>query len=203
MHCKNCSNEILDGSKFCKFCGAVQEVAPEQVTYVQEPIIEHVMYEQPTASFQQVENGQQQAYTAPIPPPGYTYGPPVGVTQNAATQTGKKFLHMLKFRDANPPAEIADSIFWINWLRGLAVILFWVSVAGIAIGALAALFSAFGAASYMYGNSAGYILGALLGTVIGVLVALFLLITSIAFYMLILNWARDTAYLRANTNKKE
>ena len=25
MYCKKCGNEISDGAKFCKFCGAVQE----------------------------------------------------------------------------------------------------------------------------------------------------------------------------------
>ena len=25
MDCKKCGNEISDGAKFCKFCGAVQE----------------------------------------------------------------------------------------------------------------------------------------------------------------------------------
>ncbi|MCL1891213.1 MAG: DUF1129 domain-containing protein [Coriobacteriia bacterium] len=129
----------------------------------------------------------------------------VAGAQQAALKKGVgSFFDALKFRDADAPEEVADSILWINWLRTLAVILFWVGVVGVCLGAISVLISGFagGAGLMGYGDAGagiGLIFGSLIGAVILLALGIFFVFTATASILFVLNWARDTAFIRAKT----
>ncbi|MCL1797999.1 MAG: zinc ribbon domain-containing protein [Eggerthellaceae bacterium] len=120
---------------------------------------------------------------------------------NASKQKLQKFFDMLKFRDTDPPEEIADSIFWINWLRVLIIVLFWIGIVGTCLASLGLLISGFAGAvnAWTFASGLGLFFGALLGAIVVLVLGVFITFTATAAYMIILNWARDTAFLRSKT----
>ncbi|MCL2526309.1 MAG: hypothetical protein FWE46_04585 [Coriobacteriia bacterium] len=130
------------------------------------------------------------------------YSPPVPPQQGQATAALKNhagsFFSNLRAKDSFAPPEISDSMFWINWLRRITIVLFWLMQAGVTIAALGVLLSGFRGGMWG-GPSIGDIVMGILGAVIVLLVGTFLAITLTALYMIILNWARDTAVLRYYT----
>ena len=184
MKCPSCSNETPSNSSFCQVCGETihqQEVdSQESVSFSSE---QHVTGQEPQAA------------------------PFVSVNTDAVKQTGRQFLGKLRFRDANPPDEISDSIFWINWFRRILVVAFWIVFVLLCLGCILALLAGIYSGTEMMSYDAGYGFGAILGTIIGTIIVfllgLFFLMTSTALNMFLLNWARDTAYIRAKIDSSD
>ncbi|MDR2714466.1 MAG: zinc ribbon domain-containing protein [Coriobacteriales bacterium] len=126
---------------------------------------------------------------------------PAAAQPSALNKGTKAFFEALKFRDTDAPEEIAGSITWINWIRSFATILFWVGIIGVILSCLGALISGINSAIVMMNLDAlsgvGMIFGSLIGAIVSLALGIVGVFAGIAVLLLVLNWARDTAYIRA------